>query len=426
MEVKLEYGKQGYLLKLPDSYTVDVLSKPVMPVIPDVSDALGQSFKNPVKAESLGEVASSAKNACIVICDITRPVPNGAILPILIKKLIESGISRENIKILIATGFHDPNEGEVLKEVIGDEWVLNNIEIVNHFARNDNDHAGLGKTENKTKVLVDRRFVEAELKIVVGLVEPHFMAGYSGGRKLIVPGISHAKTISRVHSDAFLGDERARNCNLQGNPLHNEQLAIAEMLGDIYAINVVLDDKRNIGYLNFGSLVESHLQAIKFLQQYAELEIDRKYQTVVTSAAGYPLDSSFYQTVKAMTGAMNAVERGGKMFIASSCKDGFGSKEYRVAQKRLSDLGVDEFLQGLKDKTHADIDEWQTQMQIRAMKLCDINLFTNGLSEEEEELTCVTIVKDLEKSIMEWVALCNDKRIAVIPEGPYVIPKTIG
>lgn len=422
MQIKLEYGKTGYMLTLPDEYQVDVLSKPPMPVVENAASCLQSSFDKPVNCESFETIAENKNSVCIAICDITRPVPNGLILPTLIKRLLACGIEQKNITIIIATGFHDPNENQVLREVIGDDWVFNNIRIVNHFARNEEDHSDLGCTTGGTHALIDRRFVEADLKFVIGLVEPHFMAGYSGGRKLIVPGIAHAKTISRVHSDLFLGNEKARNCNLQGNPLHEEQLEIAEMIPAVYAINVVLDDKRNIGFINFGDLVESHLEAIKFLQKYAEIEIEQKYLTVITSAAGYPLDSSFYQTVKAMTGAMGAVEQGGSMFVASSCANGFGSKEYFTAQQKLLKLGVDGFLSEIGKKEFADIDEWQTEMQIRAMKTCKINLFTNGLSNSEKNLTGINVLTDFEETIIKWVESCGDKKVAVIPEGPYVIP----
>lgn len=422
MQVKLEYGKQGYLLTLPDEYQVDVLKKPVMPIIENVWDALNQSFSYPAGAAPLETVSASKTSVCIAICDITRPVPNGVILPVLIKRLITSGISKERICILVATGLHGPNEGPDLLEVVGDPWTLSHIDVVNHFARKDEDHADLGLTANGTRVLIDRRFVEADLKIVIGLVEPHFMAGFSGGRKLIVPGLSHAETIRRIHSNAFLGNGLATNCNLDGNPLHMEQLEIAKLMGEVYAINVVLDDRRNVGFVNFGELVQSHHEAIAFLRMYAQLKIDRCYKTIVTSAAGYPLDSSYYQTVKAMTGAMLAMENGGSMFVVSSCKDGLGSSEYRAAQKKLHDLGISGFLADIAQKTHADVDEWQTQMQIRAMKRCNINLFTRGLDREEKRLTCVNMVDDMETAITKWVETCGDRTVAVIPEGPYVIP----
>lgn len=422
MTIILEYGKEGLPLELPDGVMADVLTKPAMPTIKDVAGVLNQSLSRPVDAAPIERIAASRQSVCIAVCDITRPVPNGIILPVLIHRLISSGVPAEKIRIVIATGLHDPNEGRRLKEVIGDQWTLDHIEIVNHCAGRDQDHVDLGTTPGGTRVLLDSRFINADLRIVIGLVEPHFMAGYSGGRKLIAPGLSHSETIRRLHSHAVLGNEKACNCNLRDNPLHDEQLAIAKMTGEVYAINVVLDSRRNIGFINFGELIRSHCQAVDFLRKYAELSITREYSTVVTTGAGYPLDSSYYQTVKAMTGAMYAVRPGGGMFIASACTDGLGSEAYRAAQTRLFEQRVDRFLMGIKRKTHADIDEWQTQMQIRAMKRCDIHLFTTGLNQDDERLTCVNMVRDLKEAVSEWTDQCKDRRIAVIPEGPYVIP----
>ena len=148
-----------------------------------------------------------------------------------------------SITVLVATGLHRPNEGEELAEVVGDRWVLENVRVENHFARDDDAHVDLGATPvRRTPVRIDRRFVEADLRIVTGLVEPHFMAGYSGGRKVIAPGVAHADTIRTFHSARFMEDPRAIQCNLERNPLHEEQLEIVRMLGEVYALNTVIDD----------------------------------------------------------------------------------------------------------------------------------------------------------------------------------------
>ena len=210
------------------------------------------------------------KSACILICDITRPVPNHLFLRPLIEGLIAAGVPRERITVLVATGLHRPNEGAELAEVVGDPWVFETVRVENHFARDDAAHVDFGVTSGRrTPVKLDRRFVEADLRIATGLVEPHFMAGYSGGRKVIAPGIAHADTIRTFHSARFMEDPAAIQCNLAGNPLHEEQLEIVRMLGEVYALNTVIDDDRDLVHVNFGEVIASHLAAVAFVADSA-------------------------------------------------------------------------------------------------------------------------------------------------------------
>jgi nickel-dependent lactate racemase len=349
-------------------------------------------------------------------------VPNGLILPVVVRQLLQAGLAAQRIRILVATGLHRPNEGEELRELIGDDWVLRNIEVVNHFARNDADHVEVGTTSNGTQVKLDRRFVQADIRIATGLVEPHFMAGYSGGRKVIAPGIAHRDTITRFHSARFMEHPKAANSVLDGNPLHQDQLEIVSMLGGAQAVNVVLDDERRVSFINYGEIVQSHLEAVAYVRQYAEVAVPRRFPTVITSAAGYPLDQTYYQTVKGMVGPMDILEPGGNLLVASACSEGMGSAEYVAAQERLIRRGSDGFLQDLLAKSHADIDEWQTEMQLKPMRVGQVHLYTDGLSAEQRALTGVTVVPSLARAVADLLARARDKSVAVIPEGPYVVP----
>lgn len=190
MEIDILYGWKGLTINLPDDINVTLVRKHPMNPLNEPIQAVEHALQNPVGSPPISEIAKGKKSACILVCDITRPVPNGTLLPPLIKAIRRAGISDENILILIATGLHRPNEGEELHEVIGSEEVINTIRIENHIARMRNVHVELGKTSGGTPIIVDRRFVDADLKIVTGLVEPHFMAGYSGGRKVVAPGVA--------------------------------------------------------------------------------------------------------------------------------------------------------------------------------------------------------------------------------------------
>ena len=191
----------------------------------------------------------------------------------------------------------------------------------------------MGVTTKGTTVKLDKRFVNADLKIVTGLVEPHFMAGYSGGRKVISPGVAHQDTITTFHNHKFMSNPQADSCILKGNPLHEEQLEIVAMIGEVLSVNTVLDEHRNLSLVNYGEIIASHLEAVDFAKDYLSVPVKRKFNTIVTSAAGYPLDATYYQTVKGMVVPYQILEPGGDLIIASECAEGLGSNEFKKAQK---------------------------------------------------------------------------------------------
>ena len=422
MRIVMRYGSDGLPLDLPDDLEITVIRKPVMPVLSDPEAVLRFALTHPIGCPSLREEAQRCHSACILICDITRPVPNGIVLPVLVQELIQAGLKPETITILVATGLHRPNEGAELREVVGSDWVLNTVRVINHFARQDGDHEDLGLVAGDIPVKLDRRFLQADLRIAVGLVEPHFMAGYSGGRKLIVPGIAHEETIRNLHSARILEHCLTTNCVLEGNPLHEIQMQILQKVGRCFAVNTVIDEARRLSFINFGDIAVSHLDAVAFVRPYAEVPLNRRFRTVITSAAGYPLDKTYYQTVKGMVNALAILEEGGDLLIVSACSEGIGSADYSQAQVKLTTMGPETFLKGLLQKSAADIDEWQAEMQVRAMKKACIYLFSEGLSANQQALTGVRMMESPVTSIMESVHRHGDCHIAVIPEGPYVIP----
>ncbi|HBP15007.1 MAG TPA: hypothetical protein DD457_07365, partial [Gammaproteobacteria bacterium] len=260
-----------------------------------------------------------------------------------------------------------------------------------------------------------------------GLVEPHFMAGYSGGRKVIVPGIAHSDTIRTLHSARFMEDPASVQCNLEGNPLHEEQLEIIEMLQrytgrNLFALNTVINDERELSFVNFGEIVASHLEAVAFADQYCKVYTPKRFNTVVTSAAGFPLDQTYYQTVKGMVNPMGILAERANLIIASECAEGLGSPAYRASQERLLVEGPDAFRAGIINKRLADIDEWETEMQLKSQRRANIKLYTTGLSADERALTGVEIIESVDAAIEDSVKATGDSAIAIIPEGPYVVP----
>ena len=421
--VEIAFGRGVLPITLPERAAPTVIRKAVLPKLPDSAAAIHGALANPIEARALHELAHGRASACILICDITRPVPNHLFLRPMIETLIEGGIPPGRIDVLVATGLHRPNEGAELAELVGDAWVLANVRVTNHFARRAEMQVDLGKTAGRsTPISINRLFMEADLKIATGLVEPHFMAGWSGGRKVVAPGIAGHETIRTFHSARFMEDPLAVQCNLVGNPLHEEQLEIVRRIGEIYALNTVIDEDRDLVHVNFGEIIASHLVAVDFIRKATEIKVGRTFSTVLTSAAGYPLDKTYYQTVKGMVTPLDILDPGGTLIIASECSEGFGSAEFRAAQARLVELGTDRFLATLTAKSLADIDEWQTEMQLKAMRIGRVQLYTTGLDAEEQRITGVEIIGSVEAAIAESMARHGDAAIAVIPEGPYVVP----
>ena len=248
------------------------------------------------------------------------------------------------------------------------------------------------------------------------------MAGYSGGRKLIAPGVARRETILSFHGPRILEHPRSANCVIEGNPLHEAQIEIVRAIGGILALNVVIDENRRIGFVNFGGIEASHAEAVAFMRKHAEVTLPRRYNTVVTTSAGYPLDSTYYQTVKGMVGVIDILEPGGTIIIASECSEGMGSPEFIEAQRLLCASGPDRFMSILESRGRTHIDEWQTEMLVKALRAGNVKLYTTGLGRDCLKDVFVEPVVSVEEAVAASVRAHGDAEIAVVPEGPYVIP----
>lgn len=424
MKINMAFGHTGLEVELPTQANPSILRKPAIETSGTAAEIIRHALDNPIASDELSKTAIGAKTACILICDITRPVPNGEFLQPLISRLTDAGVPASGITVLVATGLHRPNLDQELDELLGDPWVLQNVRVENHFARDEDSCVHLGVTKkHSVPVGLNKLFVDADIKIATGLVEPHFMAGYSGGRKVIAPGVAHHETIRTFHSARFMEHPLATSCVLDGNPLHDTQLEIVQMLsGPVLSLNTVLDEHRNLVYATFGDVIQSHLKAVDFARASCELNVGRKYKTILTSSAGYPLDKTYYQTVKGMVTPLSILEDGGDLIIVSECSEGFGSEEFCEAQKKLVDLGTEGFLESIAEKSLADVDEWQTEMQLKPMRVGRIKLYAPKLGDDPSALTGVESVSNVTDSIAESMKRHSDNDIAIIPEGPYVVP----
>jgi lactate racemase len=422
MIVEIAYGKTHLPVDVPDANISEVYRKRKMPKTGSPEAAVRDSLASPVGAPRISEIARGKKSACIVVNDITRPVPNKLLLPPIIEELLAAGVPKNKIIILNATGTHRPNLGAEIVELIGEE-IAAGFEFVNHDCFDDASHRSLGTTKSGTDVYIDVRYLDSEVKILTGLIEPHFMAGYSGGRKVICPGIASIKTVSRIHSPHFMEAPNAANCVVGENPLHRELTEIAMMAGVDFIVNVALDEERDVCGVFSGHFDKAHAAGVKFAMRFDMVPARELADIVITSSAGYPLDKTYYQTVKGMVGALNVAKKGGTVIIASECGEGLGNDTFVECLLKYQEIGdIGKYVEYIGRPENFTPDQWQVEKLLEAKKKVDIVL-VSGLSNADKKKTQVNTAPTLDAALRECLARRGGgARIAVIPEGPYVIP----
>jgi nickel-dependent lactate racemase len=291
---------------------------------------------------------------------------------------------------------------------------------VNHRGRDLASHEYLGETPlYNAPIYVDREFIKADLRIATGLIEPHFMAGYSGGRKAVFPGICAFESIKVLHGPAPMAHEKAVECIMEGNPVHSEALHVAKKARVDFIVNVTLNERRQITGVFAGDLEEAHEEGVRFMSTQCRSEVDAPVDAVITSAAGFPLDLTFYQTVKGMTAAAGVLREGGVVIIVSRCAEGIGSPEF--TRLILETMNCEGFLADIRKPGVYTLDQWQLQKLCSVLEKHEVWLYSDGIDRETQKKLFVTPLESIEAGIGRVKARFGDNaRIAVIPEGPYV------
>jgi len=421
MRINLDYGRTGLEVNLPDDRVVGPLAIRPAPPLAEPEQAIAHALHHPIGSPSLAEIARGRKNACVLICDITRPVPNRLILPPMLRILEEQGIARQDILILVATGLHRPNEGAELDELVGPE-IAARYRIENHHGKVRQEHDFLGTTPNGVPVWLDSRYVRADLKITTGLIEPHLMAGYSGGRKVICPGIAGLDTVEVWHGPRFLQHPRADCGILDGNPVHEENTRIAQMAGCDFIVNVCLDESRRITWVGAGDMIQAWQEGVRFVEKVVKVPVSQPLDVVVTTSAGYPLDTTWYQAIKGLTGALPIVKHGGTIVLTASLSEGVGSHEFQQSIDAYPDLSRFAATNPAVAKC-CKMDEWQLVMQAKVVGRCRVKVVTHGLPAEMLRRCYVEPADTVEQAVADCLAEYGPSaRVAVIPKGPYVLP----
>ena len=420
MRVEVAFGKTGLAVDLPEGFRYRVLEARSAAPLAGAGRALEEALEAPVASPSVWELARGKASAAISVCDITRPAPNAFILPPLLRRLEEAGIGREAITIMIATGLHRPATEAEIRRIVGEE-IAASYRVVNHEARKLATHRHLGETASGTPVYIDERFMAADLHITLGFIEPHLMLGYSGGRKLIAPGLAAQETIKVLHNPHFMRDPRTHEGSIEGNPLHEELLEIARMARHDFMVDVALTRMRRIAGIFAGDPVQAHRKGAEFVSRVMLEMLDEPVDAVITTSAGYPLDLTFYQSVKGITAAQHIVKPGGKILLIGACAEGAGAAEFSRMLKEFS--SPEQFLEHIAG-AEVTVDQWQLEKLALVTRKAELLYFVPGLPAEFYPTLWGTAYPSIEEAVAALAGnLSPGATIAVIGEGPYVLAK---
>ena len=420
MRVRFAFGRTGLEAELPPGPAWKILEPRYAEPVADEPAAIEAALDAPAAGPPLLELARGRRSAAIAVCDITRPAPNRLTLPPLLERLGRAGIPRERTTILIATGLHRPATPAELEEILG-PGIAASFPVVNHNARRREEHVFLGQAGRGTPVWIDRRYVEADLHITLGFIEQHLMAGFSGGRKLIAPGLAAEETIRHLHSSRFMRDPKAVEGSVEQNPLHEELLEISKMAGHDFIVDVVLGKGRKITAVFAGEPRLAHAAGVEFVRENTTARLPEPVEAAVTTAAGYPLDLTFYQAVKGVTAAAHIVRPGGVILILAACEEGAGAGEF--SRLLLESADAETFLREIAEKP-VTIDQWQLEKLALAAQSHRLWFYTPGLPPEYHPRLWGRSFSAAASALEALAAeLPAGAPVAVIPEGPYVFAR---
>jgi nickel-dependent lactate racemase len=419
MQVGMKYGRDLLEVEIPEKNLAGVLTLQKSVPIEDPEQAVWDAIQSPIHSAPLAALSKNRASACVVISDITRPVPNKLILPPILQTLESSGIPRSEITILIATGIHRPNEGKELEEMVGTE-IVNNYRIVNHFSQEIETHEYLGSTHGGAPVYIDKTYLQSDLKVTTALIEPHLMAGYSGGRKSICPGLASIETMKVLHGPQILEHPKASVGILEGNPLHIEATEIALMAGVDFNVNVTIDDQRQLTGVFAGDIVESHLAGVRSVEKQVKVTVPKPVDAVLVSSAGYPLDTTFYQAVKGVLAAAEIVKSNGSIILVAECSQGIGSGPFTDLILKTKDLK--QFIHDIHDPTNFVIDQWQLEELAKAARKAEIYCYSDGIPYDQLKDLFVQPLRTPGEGVERVLSKHgDDAQIAALPDGPYVL-----
>lgn len=421
--ISLPYGERTIEATAPDTVTVLVPQR--TPPLADPAAAVRAAIASPIGARPLAEIARGRRRAAIVVSDVTRPVPNAVLLPPLLETIEAAGIARGDITIVIGTGLHRPSRADERERILGAE-IAARYRVVDHDARDRSTQSLLVTTVRGVDVWVNRAYMDADLRILTGFVEPHLFAGYSGGGKAMLPGICGAEAIMANHDARMIGHPKATWCTTEGNPIFEEMCDVALKSEPSFIVNVTLDERKRVTGVFAGEMAAAHGAAMAQAARQHIRPIPRLFDVIVATNMGYPADLSLYQAVKAMSVAAQACATGGAILLVAECREGLGGPEY--VELMRSEASPAALLGRFGRDGHATVhDQWQVQVQAMVQARCDVWLHSS-LDRAAVESAHLRFAPDVDGSL---AAILNAKRaelgrepsVCVLPYGQLTVPR---
>ena len=413
MRVDLAYGTG--MLPIDLDVDVDVIEPRDPPRIADSDRALREALRRPIGSPPLADLVSPDSSIVVVISDSTRPAPNRLMLEALLGELGADAASR--IDVLVATGLHRPTRDDELNRMLGPD-LRRQLRVSNHDAHDASSLREIGQTSSGRPVLINRRYLDANVRITLGLIEPHFFAGFSGGAKLILPGVAGAASILENHDAEMIGHPNARWGRLAGNPIHREQREAARLAGCEFSLNVTIAGDGTMTGIFAGALEAAHDAGCRAALQAAMQPVDEAYDVVITTNGGHPLDLNLYQAVKGMDAAAQIVRPGGHIVMAAECREGAGHGDFvHILREHTTARSM---VTAIRDAPQVRSDQWQNQIFGRVLDTATVHLRADGLTDAEVRAAHCVPCPDVARRTRELVG--SSGRTCVLPRGPFTIP----
>lgn len=421
MEIKIPYGKTFQTLNIDESFELLESKIQKLEAGTDGGAIVRAAMESPIGTLRLRELAVGKKNAVLIISDHTRPVPSKQIVPYMLEEL-RAGSPDIEITLLVATGCHRGTAPKELADKLGEE-IVSRERIIVHDC-DTSPLTALGRLPSGAQLVVNSLVAKADLVVSEGFIEPHFFAGYSGGRKSILPGVCSRVTVLGNHCAAFIDNPKSRMGVLDGNPINRDMESAARMAKLAYIVNVVINEAHEVVAAFAGDAIEAHHAGCAYLAEYCEAEQKRKADIVITSNGGAPLDQNAYQAVKGLTTAADAAADGAVLIICAECADGIGGDSFYKALSECA--GPTDLLEKIRrvpmDETVPD--QWQYQILARILEKHRVCFVARKEMKEAVNAMKMEYAPSLEAAYARARALKGaSARVAVIPNGVSLIIK---
>jgi lactate racemase len=405
-------------VNMPDNRT-SVIEPLFMPSIPDEGASVLHALTHPIRSAPLAEVIGAGDSVAVVFCDITRPMPNSLVLPIVLEQLAH--VPRKNIVLICATGTHRANTPDELRQMLGPD-IVRDYRVVNHDSTDRSTQTKVGRLADGTDVWLNSELVKADKVVLTGFIEPHFFAGFSGGPKMVAPGCAGLDTILSLHSAKLIADPNATWGITEGNPLWEQVREAARFVDVAFNVNVTINKKHQVTNVFAGEMWQSHRIGVDFARKTAMRGVSQPFDVVVTTNAGYPLDLNLYQTVKGMSAAAQIVKTGGAIVVASECSDGI--PEHGNFKKLLKQAGTPDALLDMLQKPGFHMqDQWEAQIQALVQKKATVYLKAGYLSDQQIRDCMLTPISSVETCVNDVLEeMGPNATVGVLPQGPFTIP----